>query len=112
MKIIFDTEGVSMDCPVADMGLTTLPECQDCEHILEMDGANVICTRGEPIGNEILQVEEIEIDLETLANAVFYSNRITRDRARMKVISRILKALTPEDRGKLHQYQEAACSVE
>lgn len=32
MRIIrFDTEGLTKDCPISDIGVVTIMECQDCD---------------------------------------------------------------------------------
>ena len=43
MKIPFDTEGITSSCPVADAGIATKEECEDCEYLFELDGFDVIC---------------------------------------------------------------------
>ena len=53
------------------------------------------------MNNEILNVENVEIDLETLADAL----RQLGGFARWKVVFAVEKALDAEDRRKLEEYQ-------
>ena len=46
MKIPFDTEGITSSCPVADAGIKNIEECGDCQHFIETDGFDVICSYG------------------------------------------------------------------
>lgn len=108
MKIRMD-DGVTKDCPVRESGIATVAECEDCEHVLEMDGPDVICVYGAPIGNETLDIE-LELDLDTLAEAIHWNMHI-RHRAQNRVITKILQAMTPEERGKIEQYRRAPCTA-
>lgn len=51
-------------------------------------------------------VVEIEIDLETLANADFHPNLHVRHLARRALLDTALDALSPEDKIRLEKYQE------
>ena len=58
-------------------------------------------------GKEALITENVEVDIETLADALSYRvNPYTRSNARQRIAEAVLKALTPEDRRKLETYQK------
>ena len=42
MKVTFDTEGVTMECP--EKGLATSADCWDCLYFVESEGFDVICS--------------------------------------------------------------------
>ena len=43
MKVKFDTENTTTDCPLVGAGLSTRADCEDCQYFLEMDGFDVVC---------------------------------------------------------------------
>ena len=52
------------------------------------------------MNNEILNIENVEIDLETLADATSQLG----GNARWRVVEAVIKALDPEDARKLEEY--------
>jgi len=55
------------------------------------------------IENETLVAENIEVDMETLNEAM--SCRVTMDKARVRIVEAVIAALDPEDRKKLEAYR-------
>ena len=57
------------------------------------------------MNNETINIENIEIDLETLANAGSYRATLVQTKARREVVEAVIEALDPEDARKLEEYR-------
>ena len=60
MKVRFDTENTTHDCPLMGAGLATKAECEDCKYFMEMDGLDVVCSCQEPIEEDVCQETSID----------------------------------------------------